>query len=202
MGYGRVGCRIASALGTRGIPYVVAEQTRKLVEDLLSRAIPSMFGNAAESAVLIQAHIAHAATLVVATPDPVDVRRNTPGPARFRAGCAEKSKRIVDVPGGLDPNPFGKPLFRLERPDHLVYQRLQFFSQNKACLVPGQHQIAGERNTVCPVPNFQSADPEDVAFIGIGRERAHGVPCGLLARFIASMTRLVKSRSRKPTFSV
>ena len=75
VGYGRVGRRIASALGTRGIPYVVAEQNRELVEDLRSQAIPAVFGNAAEPAVLIQAHIAHAAMLVVATPDPVDVRQ-------------------------------------------------------------------------------------------------------------------------------
>ncbi|HEX5802912.1 MAG TPA: NAD-binding protein, partial [Azospira sp.] len=32
-------------------------------------------GNAAEPAVLIQAHIAHAAMLVIATPDAVDVRQ-------------------------------------------------------------------------------------------------------------------------------
>ena len=74
-GYGRVGRRIASALSTRGIPYVVAEQNRELVEDLRSQAIPSVFGNAAEPAVLIQAHIAHAAMLVVATPNPIDLRQ-------------------------------------------------------------------------------------------------------------------------------
>ena len=75
VGYGRVGQRIASALSARGIPYVVAEQNRELVEDLRSQGMVAVSGNAADPAVLIQAHIAHAAMLVVATPDPIDVRQ-------------------------------------------------------------------------------------------------------------------------------
>lgn len=69
VGYGRVGKRIASALAERGVPYVVAEHNRELVEVLRKDGIPAVWGNAAEAEVLIQAHIAHAAMLVVATPD-------------------------------------------------------------------------------------------------------------------------------------
>jgi CPA2 family monovalent cation:H+ antiporter-2 len=75
VGYGRVGQRIAQALEARGIPYVVAEQNREQVEDLRNRGVPAVTGDAADPAVLIQAHIAHAAMLVIATPDPVGVRQ-------------------------------------------------------------------------------------------------------------------------------
>ena len=75
VGYGRVGKRIASELVARGIPYVVAEQNRELVENLRKKGVAAVSGNAADPAVLIQAHIAHAAMLVVATPDPLNVRQ-------------------------------------------------------------------------------------------------------------------------------
>jgi CPA2 family monovalent cation:H+ antiporter-2 len=75
VGYGRVGKRIADALEARGIPYVVAEQNRELVEDLRKKGKVAVSGNAVDPAVLIQAHIADAAMLVVATPDPLNVRQ-------------------------------------------------------------------------------------------------------------------------------
>jgi CPA2 family monovalent cation:H+ antiporter-2 len=75
VGYGRVGRRIAQSLGEHGIPYVVAEQNRELVEQLRARAIPAVAGDACDPVVLIQAHIARAAMLVIATPDSFDVRK-------------------------------------------------------------------------------------------------------------------------------
>ena len=75
VGYGRVGRRIAQALEARGIPYVVAEQNRELVEALRKKGKVAVSGNAADPAVLIQAHIADAAMLVVATPDLLNVRQ-------------------------------------------------------------------------------------------------------------------------------
>jgi CPA2 family monovalent cation:H+ antiporter-2 len=75
VGYGRVGRRIADALGQRGIPLVVAEQNRELVERLRERQIPAVSGDATEPAVLIQAHVARASLLVVATPDTFGVRK-------------------------------------------------------------------------------------------------------------------------------
>jgi CPA2 family monovalent cation:H+ antiporter-2 len=75
VGYGRVGRRIAHILDARGIPYVVAEQNRELVEDLRMRGVAAVSGNAVDPAVLIQAHIANAAMLVVATPDSLNVRQ-------------------------------------------------------------------------------------------------------------------------------
>ena len=75
VGYGRVGRRIAQALSAQGIPYVVAEQNRERVRELREKDIAAVSGDAADPAVLIQAHIAKAGMLVIATPDTVSVRR-------------------------------------------------------------------------------------------------------------------------------
>ncbi|MEQ6342704.1 MAG: Kef family K(+) transporter [Gammaproteobacteria bacterium] len=75
VGYGRVGRRIAQALGERNIPYVVTEQNREFVEQLRARNIPAVYGDASDPAVLIQAHIAGASMLVIATPDTFHVRK-------------------------------------------------------------------------------------------------------------------------------
>jgi CPA2 family monovalent cation:H+ antiporter-2 len=75
VGYGRVGKRIATAMDARGIPYVVVEQNREFVEDLRKKGVVAVSGNAADPSVLIQGHIAEAAMLVVATPDPLNVRQ-------------------------------------------------------------------------------------------------------------------------------
>ncbi|HAV37068.1 MAG TPA: Kef family K(+) transporter [Massilia sp.] len=74
VGYGRVGRRIADALTAQGIHYVVAEQNREIVDALRKRDQPAVVGDASEPAVLIQAHIARAAVLVIATPDTFHVR--------------------------------------------------------------------------------------------------------------------------------
>lgn len=69
VGYGRVGQAIASQLDAQQIPYVVAEENRELVEALRGRNIAAVSGDAAEPVVLIQAHIARASMLVIASPD-------------------------------------------------------------------------------------------------------------------------------------
>ena len=74
VGYGRVGRRIAQAMTDQGIPYVVAEQNRERVEELRAMNIPSVSGDASQAFVLIQAHIAKASMLIIATPDTVSVR--------------------------------------------------------------------------------------------------------------------------------
>ena len=74
-GYGRVGKRIAQALAAQRIAFVVAEQNREFVEKLRSQGVPAVSGDATEPVVLIQAHIANAAMLVIATPDTLGVRK-------------------------------------------------------------------------------------------------------------------------------
>lgn len=75
VGFGRVGRRIAQVLQTNLIPFVVAEQNRELVEDLRVQGMAAVSGDAADPAVLIQAHIAKAAMLVVAIPDSLQARK-------------------------------------------------------------------------------------------------------------------------------
>lgn len=69
VGYGSVGRRIAKALQADGQAFVVAEQNRELVESLREQGIAAVYGDAADPAVLIQAHVARARMLVIATPD-------------------------------------------------------------------------------------------------------------------------------------
>ena len=75
VGYGRVGRRIGEALTSQGIPFVVAEENREIVENLRAKDIPAVSGDASDPAVLIQAHIQRARMLVIATPDTLNVRR-------------------------------------------------------------------------------------------------------------------------------
>ncbi len=75
VGYGRVGRHIAEQLSTHGIPFVVADQNRERVEALRARNLAAVSGDAGDPAVLIQAHIARAGMLVIATPDTFAVRK-------------------------------------------------------------------------------------------------------------------------------
>ncbi len=75
VGYGKVGRLIAKALDERGIPYVVAEQNREVVEDLRKKGKAAVSGNAVDPSVLIQVHITHAAMLVICTPDALNVQQ-------------------------------------------------------------------------------------------------------------------------------
>ena len=75
VGYGRVGRRIASALQERNIPFVIVEQNRERVEQIRASGIAAVSGDSGDPATLIQAHIAKASMLVIATPDPLNVQR-------------------------------------------------------------------------------------------------------------------------------
>jgi len=86
VGYGRVGSRIAKAMSQKGVRYVVVEMNRESVERLREHGIHAVSGDASEAEVLVQAHVARASVLVVATPDPVKIRK------------------IVDIARTLNPN--------------------------------------------------------------------------------------------------
>ncbi len=75
VGHGRVGQRISQALREAGMPCVVVDENRERVEDVRAQGLPAVIGDAADPAVLIQAHIAEAALLVIAVPDPLGARR-------------------------------------------------------------------------------------------------------------------------------
>lgn len=75
VGFGRVGRVLAEKLGERGVPFVVVESRRDLVEALREQAQPAVLGDAQLPEVLVQAHLQHARLLVVATPDLLAVRQ-------------------------------------------------------------------------------------------------------------------------------
>lgn len=75
VGYGRVGRRIAAQLTEAGIPFIVAEQNRELVEKLRSEGLAAVSGDATDPTVLVQAHIARAGMLVIASPDSLGARK-------------------------------------------------------------------------------------------------------------------------------
>jgi CPA2 family monovalent cation:H+ antiporter-2 len=65
----------ARVLREWGIPVVVIEQNRNIVNDLRAAGFPVVFGNAANTHVLGAAGIRRAQGIVVALPDPLDARR-------------------------------------------------------------------------------------------------------------------------------
>jgi CPA2 family monovalent cation:H+ antiporter-2 len=75
VGYGRVGRRIAQALRSAGQPFVVADQNREIVESLRAKGVAAVVGNAGDPEVLIQAHIAQARMLVIATQDTLSLHQ-------------------------------------------------------------------------------------------------------------------------------
>ena len=75
VGYGRIGRHIAKQLDAQNIPYVVIDLNRERVEDLRKEGIVAVSGNATDSAVIIQAHIAEAKLLLISTPDVVSIRK-------------------------------------------------------------------------------------------------------------------------------
>ncbi len=72
VGFGAVGRQVASVLEARGVPYVVAEQNREIVDGLRSRGKAAVSGDASVPDVLIQAHVARAGALVITLSDVVD----------------------------------------------------------------------------------------------------------------------------------
>lgn len=69
IGYGRVGRRIGETLLEAGRAVVVVEENREIVEDLRLQGVHAVAGDASEPHVIIQAHVARAKALVIATPN-------------------------------------------------------------------------------------------------------------------------------------
>ena len=75
VGFGRVGQRITAALDDAHHPYVVVEENREAIEMLRAKGKAAVVGDARQAEVIIQAHIARAATLVIAIPNILDARQ-------------------------------------------------------------------------------------------------------------------------------
>lgn len=88
VGYGRVGRKIGDSMRALGVRIVVAEQNREVVERVRAEGIMAVSGNATDPAVLIQAHVARAAVLVIATPDAAAARAMLDIATQLRPGIA------------------------------------------------------------------------------------------------------------------
>ena len=75
VGYGRVGRHLTTLLLARQVPVVVVEQNREVVERLRQEGVPAVAGDATDPEVLVQAHIATARMLVIASPDTLGMRQ-------------------------------------------------------------------------------------------------------------------------------
>ena len=74
IGHGRVGGRVAAALGARGLPYVVVEADLESAAGLLKQGVPVVYGDAARPGVLEHAGVKNARLLVVTAPDAFQAR--------------------------------------------------------------------------------------------------------------------------------
>ncbi|HSL80639.1 MAG TPA: YbaL family putative K(+) efflux transporter [Pseudolabrys sp.] len=118
-GYGRVGRRVGEALTENGIPFVVAEENREIVEKLRESGIPAVSGDASEATVLIQAHVQRARMLVIATPDTLDVRR------------------MIEIARTL--NPRIETVVRTHSEEEAVFLE----KENAGKIFMGEHELAG-----------------------------------------------------------
>jgi CPA2 family monovalent cation:H+ antiporter-2 len=75
VGYKGIGKVIHAKLKEQGIRCVVIDSNREVVEALRKNGDPAVSGQASEPMVLVQAHIAKAGMLLVATSDPVDIHQ-------------------------------------------------------------------------------------------------------------------------------
>lgn len=75
VGHGRVGKSIVTQLKEQKIPCVVAEKDRSIVEELRKDGTAAVSGDASDPFVLVQAHIANAAILVIASQDSLDISK-------------------------------------------------------------------------------------------------------------------------------
>jgi CPA2 family monovalent cation:H+ antiporter-2 len=75
VGYGRVGSAIGEALAAHGVPFVVIERDRALVESLRACGLEVVFGDPTADAVLDAAHVGSARLIVFAAPDGIAALR-------------------------------------------------------------------------------------------------------------------------------
>ena len=75
VGYGQVGRTIGEALRSQGLPFAVVEQDRRRADDLRTRGIPVVHGDATVPGVLEAAGLGRARLIVLAAPEGFQTRR-------------------------------------------------------------------------------------------------------------------------------
>jgi monovalent cation:H+ antiporter-2, CPA2 family len=134
IGYGRVGRRIGEALRAKRRTFVVAEQNREAVEQLRREGLLAVSGDAGEAAVLVQAHIARASMLVIATPD------------------VARARKMIDIARRL--NPRVETIVRTHSDEEAELMR----RERASAVFMGEHELA----TSMIARVMQSIDGQDV----------------------------------------
>ena len=115
VGYGRVGRQVGEALREQGVPFVVAEENRELVERLRAQGQAAVFGDAAEPETLVQAHIVDARMLVIATPQTIQVRQMVETARTLNPDIGVLVRSHNEVEAGLLAQDSGAQVFVGER---------------------------------------------------------------------------------------
>ena len=107
VGYGRVGRVVGDALMQRGIPFVVIEQNRNTVEELHSKGIPALYGDAEAAEILKLANLPKARFFVVTPLDSfqarqlvVSARKVNPDVRIIVRTHSEEERRYLESLGG------------------------------------------------------------------------------------------------------
>ncbi len=70
-----LGKRVSEILAQKGIHFVLADHNREVVEHVRKQGIHAVAGDAADPAVLIQAHIARASVLIITAADALRIQQ-------------------------------------------------------------------------------------------------------------------------------
>jgi CPA2 family monovalent cation:H+ antiporter-2 len=109
VGHDGVGRQVAQRLREQGLSYVVADESREVVEALRAEHIPAVAGDLMDPTTLIQAHIAKAVALLINQPDSlrtrtmVDIARElNPGVRIVALGGNEEEARLLKQELGIE----------------------------------------------------------------------------------------------------
>lgn len=121
VGYGRVGRMIHERLRAAGCSVVVAERDRERVESLRHAEENAVLGDASDPVVLVQAHVARAAVLVIALPEPFNVRNMIEIARALNPGI----RTVVRVPSEEDAQRLrGEHADAVFRPEEVLAQAM------------------------------------------------------------------------------
>jgi CPA2 family monovalent cation:H+ antiporter-2 len=164
-GFGRVGSAVGEALETFGIRFVVIERDPDIVRGLRSRAVPCLFGDAAQPRLLEEAGSAGASLVVVALPEmdraqlvvrgvralsprvPILARAHS-APAReglVESGATEVIEPELEAAATL----IRHALRKLSLPQTRV---LQYLTRFRGAMNPGEADTAAASSTAEPLP--------------------------------------------------
>ncbi len=118
VGHGRVGGRVAAALGARKLPYVVVESDLENATGLIKQGVPVVYGDAARPGILEHAGLKDARLLVITAPD------------------AFQARAAIEIARGIQPE------IDIVVRTHSDSERAYLEEKNVGKAVMGEHELA------------------------------------------------------------